>query len=69
MRGDALFLISSTFCVYFIAEETRIHGVDEIVIKTIAKVVPRSSLPNQGVGVDMILGQDVSSHKTSSLTF
>ena len=59
MTDKSLILISNIFYIYFIAEETRIRGVDGIIVKTIAKVVPRFSLSNQGVNFDMILVQDV----------
>ena len=34
----------------------------DMLIESVAKVVPRASLPNNGVGYDMLLGQHVLSY-------
>ena len=36
----------------------------EMFIESVAKIVPRASLPNNGSGYDMLLGQQVLPHST-----
>ena len=47
--------------IFMIAKQSRFHGIEGIKVEALAKIVPRSELPNPGMPISIIIGQSVSS--------
>ena len=60
-RTAVFFDFEYIFLFFFVAKNSRIPGIEGIKIQTIAKVVPRSTLPNQGEGINILIGRKVAS--------